>query len=285
MKKHLADCIADDFLMSLHPAGRSFTPNILIEPPVAGGDETTPPAKSGIIKAVSGRFTGSIADIVEQTLFVSAKHSSIEELGNFEMTGAAQIQIVSSKMKNLIEEFSPPKSEFFPVLVSLGRGGSEFNQDGGGEIIANEYWLWHNFNWIDLIDNDQSDWSKDQGRFTYVDQIRGDLPQNPLQAVRHWGSASNTPGRTLYLKDIDYSANPFFRIVGISGGPFISPQVAQLMAESGMLAHRGDVSIIPTRLNTMNDAEVPEDKRCPRIYGTDIVLPNLQSSPLVSFRA
>ncbi|WP_162792409.1 hypothetical protein [Novosphingobium sp. P6W] len=269
----------EDIILSICPRLGAFTPNVYISPPNYSETAPVKATKSILIDAVSGRYSGSIHDILESTPVVTASDSDITKLGNFGKTGADQVQIVSDVLKRIIESFAPPKSEFYPLDVSLARKGREHFEDGGGELIYGRYWLWNNYNWIDLIEESESVWKKGEGRFSHAEHRRNDLDDCPIEIIRYWGTSNYLPQRKLTLREVDYIKNPFFRIVGVAGGPFIAPAVAAAIHDAGLRTPTGDVQIMATPLNTL-DLPDPDVKRRLRIHSSNEILASYSSFPL-----
>ena len=273
------DLPAREILLRTQPDGLSFFPSIWRTCP---GDQRrghSVEESSIAIQITGSQFVGPVADKLENELFVSAYRKNLTELGNFEKTGSNRLHIVSTNLKNVIEELNTPKSEFIPIKVSLlakdrRKGPNSF---GGGSIVDGEYWLWNFYNWLDLVIDEQSIWGKSVG---YRDRVRGDLPGSPVQPVHHWGSAAPTWGRRLVLKPIDYTANPFFRVVGIEDGLFLSMAAADALKEAGLLAWEGDMHIAYTELDLLSPPQV--DQVPLRLAGTDNLLFDERAHPFPS---
>lgn len=268
-----------EVLLRTQPNGLSFFVNIWRTRPGDSKRGHTVEERSIATQITGGQLVGSVADKLENELFVSAYHKNINELGNFEQTGSDRLHIVSTKLKNVIEGLNAPKSEFIPVKASLlakdRRKGQ--NSFGGGSVVDGVYWLWNCYNWLDLVINEQSTWANSVG---YDDRVRGDLPGSPVQPVHHWGSAAPTWGRKLVLKPIDYTANPFFRVVGIEDGLFLSMAAADALKEAGLLAWEGDVHIAYTELDLLSTPPIGQVPL--KIAGTDILLFDERAHPFPS---
>ena len=273
------DLPAREILLRTQPDGLSFFGNIWRTCP--GDPKLGHSVNEGsiAIQITGSQFVGPVADKLENELFVSAYRKNVKELGNFEETGSDRLHIVSTKLKNVIEELNTPKSEFIPIKVSLLAKGRRKGQNsfGGGAVVDGAFWLWNCYNWLDLVIDEQSSWENSAG---YRDRVRGDLPGSPVQPVHHWGSAAPTWGRRLVLKPIDYTANPFFRVVGIEDGLFLSMAAADALKEAGLLQWEGDMRIAYTELDLLSPPQV--DQVPLKIAGTDILLFDERAHPFPS---
>lgn len=269
---------AREILLRTQP-NLNFFPNIKRTRPGIP-ERGEPPGEQSIASEITnGRFVGPIADQLEPEIFVSAHKTDLAELGNFEATGSDRLHVVSRKLKDVIEGLNTPKSEFIPVKVSLlAEGRSDPTAAGGGKIVDGAYWLWNCYNWLDLIDDELSTSTDDPG---YHERIRGDLPGSPVQSVHYWGSTTPTSGRKLVLKPIDYTANPFFRIVGLEGDLFLGMAAADALKEAGLLKWEGDMRIAYMELDLLT----PPSLRAPtmRVFGTDVLIFNERVHPFPSF--
>lgn len=268
-----------EILLRTQPNGLSFFVNIWRTRPGDPKHGHTVEERSIATEITGGQYVGSVADKLEKELFVSAYHKSVTELGNFEQTGSDRLHIVSTKLKNVIEGLNTPKSEFIPIKASLlakdRRKGQ--NSFGGGSVVDGVYWLWNCYNWLDVVIDEHSTWTNSVG---YSDRARGDLPGSPVQPVHHWGSAAPTWGRRLVLKPIDYTANPFFRVVGIEDGLFLSMAAADALKEAGLLAWEGDMHIAYTELDLLTTPLVGQVPL--KIAGTDILILDERAHPFSS---
>lgn len=138
-----------EMLLRLVAAGLPFSPTVYSKRPCAGVNDEFP---SELSRILGGKYHGPVKDIIPDTLFVMACMNDSHALPNLARTGMDQLNIVSSLMKEIIESFSPKKSEFLPASVVVYSDDSL--QDG--TILENSYWLWHHYNWLDLIDDEAS---------------------------------------------------------------------------------------------------------------------------------
>lgn len=271
--------IAREILLRTQPNGLSFFQNIWRTQPVHPKNGDPAEERSIAVQITGSKFVGPIADKIEDKIFVSAYKKNLTELGNFEKTGSDRLHIVSAEFKDVIERLHTPSSEFIPITVSLLAKDCRIGQNsfGGGEIVDGAYWLWNCYNWLDLVIDEQSSWANEVG---YRDRVRGDLAGSPVQPVHHWGSAAPTSGRRLVLRLIDYTANPFFRIVGIEDGLFLSLAAANALRDAGLLAWEGDIPIAYTELDLLSP---PEGDGVPmKIAGTDVLIFDERAYPFPS---
>ncbi len=278
-----------DILLYVQLGTRSFHGNIYrtkIGIPERGDPYAEWSIASDITRGTVGEYAGAIIDQLEPDLYVGAYKSDLAELGNLEKTASDHLHIVSNKMKELIESISPKKSEFIPVHTSLlAKGRKDPTAAGGGQVIDGAYWLWNCYNWLDLIIEEDSDWAIHPANIQYRDYARGDLPGTPIQSLRSWGGVGPVRGRKLALKPINYETNPFFRIVGISNGLFISPAVAKALENAEMLAGKRDIPVYPFELDTSypvaDPVPAPPDASDPpyRVFGTELLIANYHSWP------
>lgn len=266
-----------EVLLRIEPLGVSFSPNIWRTEPGWPAPKEPYPDISVASEIVRPTYIGSIAGQLEEKLFVGAVKTNLNELGDFCHTGAGRLELVSTKMKTFIESFNPVKSEFFAVetnLLAEGDGGDM--EAGGGVMINGAYWLWNCYNWLDLIDEARSE---REPLLLPRKQVRMDLPGNPIQAVRSWGS-SIEQRRRLVLRSIDYASNPFFRVTGIPNALFVSPDVAEALDLKSMLAWEGSIFVRYTELDTLSP---PSRVALPfRVFGSDRYIVDEFSRPFAS---
>lgn len=262
------DNIARGIIFRLVGGGADFGVNIWRTRPGIPERGDPYPEWSVASEITGGKFTGPVADLLEDEIYISANKEALAELDDFAKTGSENLFIVSTRLKDAIESLGPRGSEFIPVRTSLRAPDREDPlTGGGGEVVDGAYWLWNCYNWIDLIDEERSVPAIELGT---IDQVRGDLPGSPVQAVRLWGSAGPQRGRRLAFKPIDYAVNPFFRIVGLPDGLFVSPAAAEALDDAGLLTRYGGLRVVFTELDLLSP---PQEERVPlRVAGTDILL-------------
>jgi len=269
-----------DVLMYINPFSLTFGGSIFLGRPFYDNGILTSERKSIFSKSLGRPFLGSVKNEIGDDLYVATDITDSREIDDFLSAGADHcLNVVSRKFKEVIEIFSPEKSEFFPLkIIQKPKRGGWKNIDSAPEI-CDEYWIWNIYNWIDIIDEEKSVWEKYKGDDTwYKEKIREDISGCPIQRFKYFGPPGYVEGRKLILSNIDYDRHPFFHLVGLPKTVFISPAVAGALRDAGLLRPRGSMRIGDMWLDTTIVYAPPPDGgriNVPlRISGTDIVLPN-----------
>lgn len=269
-----------DVLMYINPGSLTLGASIFFGRPFYDNGIITSERKSIFSKSLGRPFLGSVKDEIGDDLYVATDITDSREIDDFLPAGADHcLNVVSRKFKEVIEIFSPEKSEFFPVkMIQKPKRGGWKKIDNAPEICG-EYWIWNIYNWIDVIDDERSFWAKSHGNNAWYDERkREDVPGCPVQKIHYLGGGHDTVDRKLVLHDIDYDRHPFFHLVGLHKTVFISPAVAGALRDAGLLRPRGSMRIGDMSLDTTIVYAPPPDGgriNVPlRISGTDIVLPN-----------
>lgn len=206
------------------------------EATIDGSVLTTTPDWSGAIFDWPPLFNqpahGPISHLLPASLFAFTSVADEKDIPEFcDLTTLYGAFIIGYRMKTVVDTFSIPNSETWPVEMVLrsrdGREnfpGDDFDNFGGGPVVHGKHWLWNTCNYLDLVD-----WNKSTQKPYWIEGVRSDLAGAPLQT---FSLMSNKD--TLSLRLPDYAANPVFRILG-SGVTFISPDFARALAEAGIV--------------------------------------------------
>lgn len=175
---------------------------------------------------------GSIAHLIPKDLYGFTSVATEEDIPEFcDLATFYGAFLIGSRMKSVIDSFSIPNSEIFPIeMVLRSRDvrenflGDDFQNFGGGPVVHGKHWLWNTYNYLDLVD-----WNKSTQKPYWVEGVRSDLAGAPPQT---FSLVSNKDALSLRLPD--YAANPVFRILG-SSVTFISPGFAHALAKAGLI--------------------------------------------------
>lgn len=175
---------------------------------------------------------GSISHTLPKDLFSFTSVSAEEDIPEFcDLDILHGSFVIGPRLKSVVESFSIPNSEIFPIGMVLRSKdvrdlipGDDFKNFGGGTVVFGKNWIWNTYNYLDLVD-----WDNSTEKPHWVEGIRSYLADTPKQ---NFGMFSNR--EALSLRVPDYANNPLFRILG-SKTTFLSPDFARSIAEAGII--------------------------------------------------
>jgi len=172
-----------DVLMYIKPLSLTLGSSIFFGRPFYKNGIITSERKSIFSKSLGRLFLGSVKDEIGDDLYVSTDITDSREIDDFLPAGADHcLNVVSRKFKEVIEIFSPEKSEFFPVKIIQKQKPGEWKKIDSAPEISDEYWIWNIYNWIDAIDDKRSIWKKYHGDNAWYKESKiEDIPGCPVQ--------------------------------------------------------------------------------------------------------
>lgn len=162
-----------DVLMYIKPLSLTLGSSIFFGRPFYDNGIITSERKSIFSKSLGRPFLGSVKDEIGDDLYVATDITDSREIDDFLPAGADHcLNVVSRKFKEVIEIFSPEKSEFFPVKIIQKPKPGGWKKIDSAPGIGDEYWIWNIYNWIDAIDDERSIWKKYHGDNAWYKEIK-----------------------------------------------------------------------------------------------------------------
>jgi hypothetical protein len=152
------------------------------------------------------------------------------------------VSIVSDKLKSLIERFEVPNVEFFRAEVELFNKKVSLSRPkiylrayppgdvGGGKVLTN-YWWMNIWNKVDVIDRDKSIGAWMPG----LDAITG--RSFPNEDIPDYFVPEDGRQRIVLREG---AREHLFRVVGLRGPIFVSPEFSEAMEQVGVEVAVGD---------------------------------------------